>query len=365
VLSYEILMAVTLTEVASYIERYVDQYKNEYARISARIPVVDISPFLYSKLLQCSWLRDGSVIIDQSRVPNKDWWITGGPAICVDSNPSREPRELTMYLQERGIDDNKHGIFRLVWPKPVPNKIWKGTLPPVQERYSTKSGDLEIVVCRFDCSTSDFIKQLTFGAVGSHLFPQQFETADANFWCPAIFRRIGFFNAERKEPRFINYLEVSPHLDAAAWDKRNIFVRVRADVRRDLFWSFLGPESLNFGAIFWRGALEEQLIDRLSVISKAIAHFEDLLEKEHDESVFHKFLWDNPFLLDIYAEAISKPRFQYPEGVSPLGKIYVEPDFILKYANESYKLVELECHHRLRTDPSHRFKRTHPEVASF
>src|SRR5262249_36017811 len=40
--------------------------------------------------------------------------------------------------------------------------------------------------------------------------------------------------------------------------------------------------------------------------------------------------------------ATSKPRFHYPPGEGPLGKAYVEPDFILKYADGSYKLVELE-----------------------
>lgn len=50
----------------------------------------------------------------------------------------------------------------------------------------------------------------------------------------------------------------------------------------------------------------------------------------------------NPILLDVYGELISKPRFRYPEGESPLGKAYVEPDFIIRYPGDKYKLVELE-----------------------
>jgi ATP-dependent Lon protease len=35
------------------------------------------------------------------------------------------------------------------------------------------------------------------------------------------------------------------------------------------------------------------------------------------------------------------------------------------YIRQYDRLLLGGCHHRLRTDPSHRFKRTHPEVASF
>ena len=51
---------------------------------------------------------------------------------------------------------------------------------------------------------------------------------------------------------------------------------------------------------------------------------------------------ENPILLDVYAEPVSKPRWYYPSDASPLGKAYVEPDFVLKYPDGSYRLVELE-----------------------
>ncbi len=60
---------------------------------------------------------------------------------------------------------------------------------------------------------------------------------------------------------------------------------------------------------------------------------------------FIVFLKDNPILLDIYGgEAISKPRLKYPtlEESPPLGKAYVEPDFIIRYPFNHYRMIELE-----------------------
>jgi hypothetical protein len=64
--------------------------------------------------------------------------------------------------------------------------------------------------------------------------------------------------------------------------------------------------------------------------------------KNENENIFHKFLYDNPILLDVYGNVVSKPRLYYPKNESPLGKKYVEPDFIIKYPQNKYKLVELE-----------------------
>lgn len=77
---------------------------------------------------------------------------------------------------------------------------------------------------------------------------------------------------------------------------------------------------------------------------RVINNFEELLnlKKDDDESIFHDYINNNPVLLDVYGEAISKPRFYYPPDESPLGKKYVEPDFIIKYNGNKYKLVELE-----------------------
>jgi hypothetical protein len=45
----------------------------------------------------------------------------------------------------------------------------------------------------------------------------------------------------------------------------------------------------------------------------------------------------------VYGYCESKQRFNYPEGESsPIGKVYLEPIFIVSYPDQSYKLVELE-----------------------
>jgi uncharacterized protein YjbI with pentapeptide repeats len=83
---------------------------------------------------------------------------------------------------------------------------------------------------------------------------------------------------------------------------------------------------------------------RLSLLETLITRFERLLNEQPqgNESLFHNFLIENPILLDVYGEPDSKPKFPFPEGDSPLGKKYVEPDIIIKYPGNKYKLVELE-----------------------
>ncbi|MBC7971818.1 MAG: DUF4263 domain-containing protein, partial [Verrucomicrobia bacterium] len=86
---------------------------------------------------------------------------------------------------------------------------------------------------------------------------------------------------------------------------------------------------------------------KLAVLGQLINRFEKLLNEfpEGHESLFHDFLKENPILIDVYVgqnNIVSKPRFHYPPGESPLGKVYVEPDFVIKYAGNKYKLVELE-----------------------
>jgi hypothetical protein len=84
--------------------------------------------------------------------------------------------------------------------------------------------------------------------------------------------------------------------------------------------------------------------DRLFRLADAINRFAALLAVGTDqhEAVFHAFLVEHPILLDVYGIVESKPRFVYPEGESPLGKQYVEPDFIVRYPGQRYRLIELE-----------------------
>jgi Domain of unknown function (DUF4263) len=63
---------------------------------------------------------------------------------------------------------------------------------------------------------------------------------------------------------------------------------------------------------------------------------------EAHEAKFQEFVEKYPVILDLYGEVIPKPRFAYPSGGGPTGKSHVEPDFLVKYPNETYRIVEIE-----------------------
>jgi hypothetical protein len=89
----------------------------------------------------------------------------------------------------------------------------------------------------------------------------------------------------------------------------------------------------------------ENYTNRLINLKKAIDAFRNVLhfKEKETEDVFHKLLETHPTLLDVYGICESKPILQYPNGqTSIIGKKYLEPDFIVRYPDQSYKLVELE-----------------------
>ncbi|WP_375102235.1 Shedu anti-phage system protein SduA domain-containing protein (plasmid) [Paenibacillus sp. RS8] len=88
--------------------------------------------------------------------------------------------------------------------------------------------------------------------------------------------------------------------------------------------------------------LRDEVIHRLE---RAIINFETLLIKNSDEieSVFHNFLHKNPILLDPVGFVHNKPSFKYPVGkTSRTGKGELEPDFIVSYSTQHYRLIEIE-----------------------
>jgi hypothetical protein len=88
----------------------------------------------YSRLgLQLRLTNDGFLILDCSKEPDYQWWIAGGPALCVDYEPSRTPEHVTDTLKASGILGKPIGIYRIVSQKPLADEVWSGKLPTASE----------------------------------------------------------------------------------------------------------------------------------------------------------------------------------------------------------------------------------------
>jgi hypothetical protein len=334
--------------VAAYLGRYAQAYREEYRRLvegspsGGGFPALEISPYLVDGDMHAIAAADGAVVLSEQQEPEHQWWIAGGPALMVDYQPSRTPPALTQALKVAGIQGKPIGIYRLVAEKPLPAEVWQGTLGAAAPPVVVKVGGLTLSVVGSELTRVEILQRLTFGAFGS-ILDLHLPAATADFWRPHIVRHLGFLTADRGQRRFINYLEILHHAETAAWDTRAIQLRVQSDVRRDFGVAFSnvgGGGRISFGSDSWR----QPFSDRLALLSIKIHAFDELLTGQADahESIFHQFLLDNPVLLDVYAEPVSKPRWHYPQGESPLGKAYVEPDFVLRYPDGSYRLVELE-----------------------
>jgi hypothetical protein len=67
-----------------------------------------------------------------------------------------------------------------------------------------------------------------------------------------------------------------------------------------------------------------------------------LIRPDEHEAVFQRWLEQFPQLIDIYGSVTARPRFIYPEGKSPIGKAYVEPDFVVTYNDGTFRIIEIE-----------------------
>ena len=344
-------MTISASEVAAYLKAYVESYRKEYARVTSPppqgggYPEIEVSPYLYSKELVCYLAKDGGAIADSTWQPSYRWEIAGGPALMVDFPQTRTPEEVTSLLKQEGLSGKHIGLYRIVSQDGIEDEIWTGLLPePLSVAQEIAESDTKIEVRCYDLDCKSLVQRLTFGAF-CKIIDIRLPDSRSDFWTPRIIRDLGFVTADREFKRFYHYLELFPHVDKAAWDVRSIRVRVHVDVRRD-FASAISRGGEQGGFVeFARPEVEmNRFYDRVTALKKAIDDFENLLNEypQAEESLFHNFLKEHPVLLDIYGEVISKPRFYYPKGESPLGKEYVEPDFIIKYPGNKYRLVELE-----------------------
>lgn len=346
-------MMVSAKDAARYLKRYVEIYRKEFKRFTNQppvgpgYPVLPISPYLDSNELTCYLANDGAAVADLSRQPDYRWEIAGGPALLVDLPNTRTPPEIFEYLRRDGLLGKNIGIYRIVSKGGLPEEIWSGKLPKPRDCAEfVAEKTIKIMVYQYDISWASLIQRLTFGAF-CNILDLRLPGRSSDLWSPRIIRDLGFCTADRHYKRFFHYLELLPHVEKTAWDSRSIWVRVNADIRRD-YAHYIGnrnAEGVSLSLERPEVQLESEVFDnRLSALRGKIDEFEKLLE-EHcgdDEDLFHRFLEGNPILLDIYGKTVSKPRFYYPAGESPQGKLYVEPDFIIRYPGNTYKLVELE-----------------------
>ena len=130
-------------------------------------------------------------------------------------------------------------------------------------------------------------------------------------------------------------------------DRRAINLRVKSDLRRDFARALSVTKKDQGGALSFGSTNDwaENYTNRLVSLKKAIDLFRETLHFNENakEEVFHSLLQSNAILLDVYGICESKPRLNYPDDqVSIIGKKYLEPDFIVRYSDKSYKLIEIE-----------------------
>lgn len=350
---------ITAISAARYLERYMRAYRELYDLLTTPppegggYPKIDISPYLSSPRLQCLLAEDGGVIADTSSPPNNEWHIAGGPTLMVDTPVTLVPDWVRDRLRTQGLLGKNIGIYRIVSKENLAAETWTGILPQVLDRFELSIGATELLVERIDGDLGTLVERLTFGAFGP-ILDLHFPSDETDFWNPHIVRGLGFTTADRENRRFFNYLEILRHNQEAAWEPRSAHVRAAADVRRDFAFVVANPSEGAFvhvpgsrarGALPFVGDAFVNYAGVMAGLSSAIDEFRRLLnERSQDpEAVFHNFLVANPILLDVYGDLVSKPRLNYPPGqVSPTGKSYLEPDFVIVYPEQKYTLVELE-----------------------
>lgn len=347
-------MTVQIETVADFIFNYAKRYRSAYAKaIKPRpegpgYPDLVSSPYLESSKLEVYIASDG-VIISQEDEPQHQWYIVGGPAIKTDYEPTRTPAKVTQYLKDENLYGKSIGISRIVSKTPLASCIWRGRVQNIRRELEVhdEETNLKLTLREVSSSFKKIIDILTFGALGS-ILKSPFLDNYADFGKSNLLKNLGFFPADLKHRRFFKYLEVFSHSDEAAWDTRFIGLRVQQDVRRDLGAALAAPKedgprgSLSFGA---ESTWIEAYSNRLESLKAAIDELGNALKfRDHEiEDVFHQILEKHPLLLDVYGTCESKPGFSYPNGYkSPIGKTKLQPDFLIRYADQSYKLIEIE-----------------------
>jgi hypothetical protein len=347
-------MPVTIEKIAEFIFAYTWRYRSAYLRATEPqpngpgYPKLVRSPYLDAKAIQVYVAQDG-VVVSVENEPTHQWYIAGGPALKVDYEPSRTPQSVTKYLTDNKLLGVPIGIYRVVSKVPLASCVWRGRIQNIEQELTIANDELGLTLNlkKINSSYKKLVNILTFGAFGT-ILDLQFDNNTIDFGTSRIHKNFGFFPADLNNRRFFDHFEVFSHADDAAWDPRLINLRVQQDLRRDIGTALaaVGKESEGGTMSICTGAeWLESYNNRLDSLKNAINDLGEALKFQPDgiESVFHQILEKNPVLLDVYGTCESKPELSYPNGqTSPIGKTKLQPDFIIRYPDQSYKMIEIE-----------------------
>lgn len=266
----------------------------------------------------------------------------------VDYEPTRTPPQVTEKLKAEGILGKPIGIYRIVAKSPMHQSVWQGQVQKIALEIQANDPELNVTLNLREVRTSlaEVVNAMSFGAYG-HILDIHLPKTMSPIGQPHLIRNFGIFTADLTGKRFFTHLEIHGQADAAAWDTRTVALRIHHDLRRDLATLLADPKRELGGSMHLGGAPSwiEAYVDRIELLREAIAALRAALQSHSEdvESVFHDVLVAHPLLLDVYGTCESKPQFAYPAGTtSPTGKTSLEPDFLIRYPDRSYKLVEIE-----------------------
>ena len=335
------LMKIDIKKLLQYLKKYILEYRELYGRFTSRppegsgFPELKVSPYLYSEKLACYLCKNGVAVIDNSDAP-KEW---------LDYIKSQNKKAEDLGIAVMNIQGVGFFYSNL-------NLVEK-----IEGFIEDRGVKTEIVVSYIDLSLEELLKRLTLGFVP--IIDLKLEMQKSDFWIPHILRNLAVINRDLDKSKFISYLEFHIHTDECAWEEKNIWARVISDIRRDYESAFVfAREDYRGGSISLGRKQFSSNLGKLDFLLEIIIKFNKLLKEnpKGKESVFHNFLKKHPILLDVYGRPISKPRFNYPStSVSPISKKHLEPDFIIVYPGQKYKLVELE-----KPDKTIKTRKGHP-----
>ncbi len=347
-------MPVAAEVIVEFLFAYAKQYREAYSRATSAPPAgpgypsLAYSPFLGASAFDVYLAEDGVAINHIGKEPDYQWYVAGGPALKVDYEPTRTSPEVTEALKAEGILGKPIGIYRIVAKTPIRQSVWRGKVPQIARETQAHDPELDVTLNLREvrASLAEVVNALSFGAYG-HILDIHLPKPTSPIGQPHLVRNFGIFTADLTGRRFFTHLEIHGQADSAAWDIRTVALRVHHDLRRDLATLLADPTQERGGSISLGGGPQwiEVYANRLELLREAIAALRAALQSHSEdvESTFHNVLVAHPLLLDVYGTCESKPQFTYPAGTtSPIGKTSLEPDFLIRYPDRSYKLVEIE-----------------------